>query len=509
MDITVIGAGAIGGHIAAKLAAAGESVSVVARGEHLKAIRERGLVLKEGGEEIVARVEATDRITEVRRPDLVVLGVKAHQLAPIAADVAAILRPETMLLTTQNGIPWWYFFKHGGPYESHRLESVDPGGAIADHLPVDAVIAAISYQAAEIETPGVIRHVEGHRLSLAEIDGAKSARVAALAEVFTRAGFKSPVLSDVRTEIWIKLWGNLTFNPLSALSRATLDDICRFPPTSSLAATMMREAQTVGEAFGIRFRVSIDKRIAGAEAIGTHKTSMLQDIEAPDVRSRLTRCSARWSSSARLTDVATPHSTPSMRRRRPSGRDGHEKWRPEQPNMSAHYTLRGLIASGNDEAPAVARPVLAAAELSRPAGAGRPNRCALNELGIGRGDRVAIVLTNGPEMAIAFLSVASAAASAPLNPAYRPDEFEFYLTDLKARALIVEAGSDIAGNGGGAETRRRADRRHARAPGRGRHVPALRRRRAPRGPSRSGRGPTTSRSSCTRRARPRGRRSCR
>jgi 2-dehydropantoate 2-reductase len=306
MDITVIGAGAIGGHIAAKLAAAGERVSVVARGEHLKAIRDRGLVLKEGGEEIVARVEATDRIADVRRPDLVVLGVKAHQLAPIAADVGAILGPETMLLTTQNGIPWWYFFKHGGPYEGHRLESVDPGGVIASHLPADAVIAAISYQAAEIESPGVIRHVEGHRLPLAEIDGAKTARVAALAELFSRAGFKSPVLADVRTEIWTKLWGNLTFNPVSALSRATLEDICRFPPTRALAAAMMREAQTVGEAFGIRFRLAIDKRIAGAEAIGPHKTSMLQDIE----HGRQTEIDALLGSVielARLAEFPTPH----------------------------------------------------------------------------------------------------------------------------------------------------------------------------------------------------------
>jgi 2-dehydropantoate 2-reductase len=174
MNIAVIGAGAIGGHIAA----AGESVSVVARGEHLKAIRERCLVLKDGGEETVARVKAADRIAELRRPDLVVLGVKAHQLAPIAADVASILRPETVVLTTQNGIPWWYFFKHGGPYEGHRLESVDPSGVIASHLPVDAVIAGISYQPAEIESRCVIRHVEGHRLPVAEIDGSKSARVA-------------------------------------------------------------------------------------------------------------------------------------------------------------------------------------------------------------------------------------------------------------------------------------------------------------------------------------------
>jgi 2-dehydropantoate 2-reductase len=306
MNITVIGAGAIGGHIAAKLAAAGESVKVVARGEHLKAIRERGLILKENGEQIVVRVEATDRITEAGGADLIVLAVKAHQLAAIAADVASIVAPTTMLMTAQNGIPWWYFFKHGGPHEGVRLESVDPGGVIARQLPIDAVVAAISYQAAEIESPGIIRHIEGHRLPLAEIDGRKTERIAALSELFTRAGFKSPAISDVRVEIWMKLWGNLTFNPVSALSHATLEDICRFPPTRTLAAAMMREAQAVGEAFGIRFRLSVDKRIAGAESIGAHKTSMLQDIE----HGRGTEIDALLGSVielARLANVATPH----------------------------------------------------------------------------------------------------------------------------------------------------------------------------------------------------------
>ena len=306
MNITVIGAGAIGGHIAAKLAAAGESVKVVARGEHLKAIRERGLTLKENGEEIVARVEATDRIAEAGGADLIVLGVKAHQLAPIAADVASIVTPTTMVMTAQNGIPWWYFFKHGGPHEGVRLESVDPGGVIARHLPIDAIVAAIIYQAAEIESPGVIRHIEGHRLPVAEIDGQRTERIVALSELFTKAGFKSPALSDVRAEIWMKLWGNLTFNPVSALSHATLEDICRFAPTRALAAAMMREAQTVGEAFGIRFRLSVDKRIAGAESIGAHKTSMLQDIE----HGRATEIDALLGSVielARLANVGTPH----------------------------------------------------------------------------------------------------------------------------------------------------------------------------------------------------------
>jgi 2-dehydropantoate 2-reductase len=306
MNITIIGAGAIGGHIAAKLAEAGESVTVVARGAHLKAIRERGLKLKENGQEIVARVEATDRIADAGGADLIVLGVKAHQLAPIAADLASIVTPSTTIMTTQNGIPWWYFFKHGGRHEGVWLESVDPGGVIASRLPIDAIVAAISYQAAEIESPGVIRHIEGHRLPVAEIDGQKTERIAALSELFTRAGFKSPALSDVRAEIWMKLWGNLTFNPVSALSHATLEDICRFSPTRALAGAMMREAQTVGEAFGIRFRLSIDKRIAGAESIGAHKTSMLQDIE----HGRAIEIDALLGSVvelARLAKVPTPH----------------------------------------------------------------------------------------------------------------------------------------------------------------------------------------------------------
>ena len=306
MNITVIGAGAIGGHIAAKLAAAGESIQVVARGEHLRAIRERGLKLKENGEEIVARVDATDRIAEASGADLIVLAVKAHQLAPIAADMASIIRPTTMVMTTQNGIPWWYFFKHGGPHEGVQLESVDPGGVIARHLPIDAIVAGISYQAAEIESPGVIRHIEGNRLPLAEIDGQKTERIAALSELFTRAGFKSPALSDVRSEIWMKLWGNLTFNPISGLTHATLEDLCRFPQTRALATAMMQEAQAVGEAFGIRFRLSIDKRIAGAESIGAHKTSMLQDIE----HGRATEVDALLGSVielARLANVPTPH----------------------------------------------------------------------------------------------------------------------------------------------------------------------------------------------------------
>ena len=280
MKVCVIGAGAIGGLLAAKLARAGEDVSVVARGAHLAAIASSGLTLIEERARTVAKVEASDRIADFGEQDLIILGMKAHQVAAMVGDLPAIMGPRTAVLTAQNGIPWWYFFKHGGPHEGARLESVDPGGVIADHLPIDRVLTSVVYPAAEIERPGVIRHIEGNRFSLAEIDGSKSERILRVSEAFTRAGFKAPVVGDVRAEIWTKLWGNLSFNPISALTHATLVDICEFAPTRALAANMMREAQAIGEALGVRFRISLEQRIAGAELVGAHKTSMLQDIEA-------------------------------------------------------------------------------------------------------------------------------------------------------------------------------------------------------------------------------------
>jgi 2-dehydropantoate 2-reductase len=306
MKICVIGAGAIGGLLAAKLAHVDESVSVIARGAHLAAIAANGLSLIEEGGEIVIRVKASDRIADVGKQDLIILGVKAHQVAAVVRDLPTIMGPQTPVLTAQNGIPWWYFFKHGGPHEGARLESVDPGSVIADHLPVDRVLASVVYLAAEIERPGVIRHIEGNRLSLAEIDGSKSERVVRVSEAFTRAGFKAPVVSDVRAEIWTKLWGNLSFNPISALTHATLEEICKFALTRALAANMMREAQAVGEALGVRFRISLEKRIAVAEAVGAHKTSMLQDIET----GRATEADALLGSVIELggvVGVATPH----------------------------------------------------------------------------------------------------------------------------------------------------------------------------------------------------------
>lgn len=306
MRICVIGAGSIGGLLAAKLARAGEQVSVIARGAHLEAIEKDGLrLIEEDGGDFAVRVAATDKIKDVGPQDCVILGMKAHQVAAVAADVPALLDHGATILTAQNGIPWWYFFKHGGEHEGRRLETVDPGGVIADHLPIDRIIGSVVYPAAQIVAPGVIKHIEGNRFSLAEIDNSITPRVAALSEALKRAGFKAPVVTDIRGEIWMKLWGNVSLNPVSALTHATLEDICRHPPTRELVARMMEEAKAIGEALCIRFRLSIEKRIAGAEAVGRHKTSMLQDIEA----GRAIEADALLGSAlelGRLTGVAAP-----------------------------------------------------------------------------------------------------------------------------------------------------------------------------------------------------------
>jgi len=281
MKICVVGAGAIGGYLAVRLAGIGEQVSVVIRGANLAAVRAHGMKLVNAdGSEQVAQLAATDTMAELGVQDVVILGMKAHQVAPVVPQLTALIGPQTLVITAQNGIPWWYFFKHGGPHEGARIEAVDPGGVISNGLPVDRTLGCIIYPAAELEAPGVIRVIEGNRFPLGEIDGADTERVRNLAAIFRNAGFKTPVLSDIRSEIWLKLWGNLSFNPISALTHATLEDICRFPATRALAADMMREAQAIGEKLGVPFKVSLEKRIAGAEAVGAHKTSMLQDVES-------------------------------------------------------------------------------------------------------------------------------------------------------------------------------------------------------------------------------------
>ena len=282
MKICVAGAGAIGGLLGARLAAAGERVTLIARGAHLEAIRARGLevAMNDGAVVRAPDVAATGHLKECGPQDLVILGVKAHQIAPIAGDLPALFGPETVVLTTQNGIPWWYFQRHGGPLDGTVLDSLDPGGAIAGAIAPERIIGCIAYPAAEITAPGRIRHIEGSRFPVGELDGSATERVGALSGTLQRAGFKSPVLADIRSEIWLKAWGNLSFNPISALTHATLVDVCRFPPSRDLAARMMTEAQDVAGRLGISFRVPLEKRIAGAERVGRHKTSMLQDAES-------------------------------------------------------------------------------------------------------------------------------------------------------------------------------------------------------------------------------------
>ena len=282
MKICVVGAGSIGGLLGVKLHNLGEDVTLIARGAHLAAIRNDGLklLMNDGAVETAVGVKATDNMGELETHDLVILGVKAHQIEPIADDVARLLGPESVLLTTQNGIPWWYFQKHGGEHEGRPIEAVDPNGRIANTIDSKHIVGCIAYPAAEITQPGIIRHVEGYRFPVGELDGSETERIQTISALLVKAGFKSPILSDLRSELWLKLWGNLTFNPISALTHSTLVDICQFIPSRQLAAEMMTEAQQVAHELGVDFRVSLDKRIEGAEKVGKHKTSMLQDLEA-------------------------------------------------------------------------------------------------------------------------------------------------------------------------------------------------------------------------------------
>ncbi|RAZ92718.1 oxidoreductase [Mesorhizobium hawassense] len=280
MRVTVFGAGAIGGYLAAKLAIAGSvDLSIVARGAHLEAIKADGLRLIEGGKETVARVRAVSRAEELGVQDYVVLAMKAHSLAPALGEIAPLLGEGTAVVTMQNGVPWWYFHKAGGALEGTRLDAVDPGGAIWQCIGPERVIGSVVYPAVEVDAPGLIRHVEGTRFSLGEPSGEKSERATALAREMVKAGLQAPVREDVRSEIWVKLWGNLSFNPISALTGSTLAAIVADEATRAVARAMMLEAQAIGESLGVRFLIPVDRRIKGAGDVGEHKTSMLQDLE--------------------------------------------------------------------------------------------------------------------------------------------------------------------------------------------------------------------------------------
>ncbi len=281
MKICVVGAGAIGGYLGAKLALAGEEVTFIARNRNLEAINAHGfrLIQEDGSELHASTVRAVQRYADAGEQDAVLLTVKAHQVRDLLPDLRALFGPRTMVVTMINGIPWWYFHKLAGPHEGRALESVDPGGVLGANIEPERVIGSVVYPAAELVAPGVVKLIEGNRFTLGEPDGTRSERVEALSHALMRAGFKAPVAKDIRAEIWVKLWGNVSFNPLSALTHATLEDICRFPPTRQLAAVMMGEAQRVAEALGVRFKITLEQRLAGAEAVGAHKTSMLLDVE--------------------------------------------------------------------------------------------------------------------------------------------------------------------------------------------------------------------------------------
>jgi 2-dehydropantoate 2-reductase len=308
MKIAVIGAGAIGGYVAVKLALAGEDVTCIVRGANLEAINRNGLklIMEDGTEHVASNVKATNDYDNVGKQDMIILAMKAHQLEAIADDLHKLIGPETVIVTMQNGIPFWYFHNHGGKLAGTRVASVDPTGKITDKIPADRVIGCVVYPASELIAPGVIKHIEGDRFPVGELDGSTSERVTRVSESFTNAGFKAPVLDNIRAEMWLKLWGNLTFNPISALSHSTLQDICQYPLTRELAASMMTEAQTIANKLGITFRVPLEKRIAGAEKVGKHKTSMLQDVEAgrdPEIDALV----GSVAELGRLTETPTPH----------------------------------------------------------------------------------------------------------------------------------------------------------------------------------------------------------
>jgi 2-dehydropantoate 2-reductase len=279
MKICVFGAGAIGGYVAVQLARAGQDVSVVARGPHLAAIRERGLTLKIGGETHVANIPASDDAASLGLQDYVIVALKAHQIPAAVAPINALCGPRTAVLFAVNGVPWWYFYKLAGRYENRRIEAVDPGGAIWNGIGPERALGCVVLPAAEIAAPGVVEHRDGDRFPLGEPDGSKSARVAALSQAMIAAGLRAPVRNCIRDEIWIKLWGNVAFNPVSALTGATLAAMCADREVRALIRAAMVEAKNVAEALGVTFAINVDQRIEGAAAVGEHKTSMLQDLE--------------------------------------------------------------------------------------------------------------------------------------------------------------------------------------------------------------------------------------
>lgn len=306
--IAIYGAGAIGGFLGARLALAGlddVDVSLIARGSHLSVMREKGLTLHEGGEQRSVAVTATDDPAELGEQDYVIVTLKAHSVAAVVPAMQPLLGPETAVVFALNGLPWWYFYGLRGPYEGTRLASVDPGDVQWDGIGPERAIGCVVYTAAEVPLPGVVRHIDLDRFSLGEPSGERSERVKKLSRILIAAGLTAPVRPRIRDEIWVKLWGNCSLNPISALTGATIEQMCRDPDVRGVLRAVMLEAQEVGKRVGVRFGIDVDRRIAGAEAVGAHRTSMLQDLE----RGRPMEIDALVGSVAelaRLTDTPTP-----------------------------------------------------------------------------------------------------------------------------------------------------------------------------------------------------------
>ncbi|VVE39878.1 2-dehydropantoate 2-reductase [Pandoraea morbifera] len=279
MKICIYGAGAIGGYLGVQLARAGAEVSLVARGPHLAAMRENGLKLLIDGEERVAQLRCTDDPRELGPQDYVIIALKAHSVPSVLDAMQPLLGPDTAVVTAVNGIPYWYFYKHGGALEGTTLESIDPGGRQWRELGPERAIGCVVYPATEVVAPGVIQHVYGTKFPLGEASGERTERVEKLSQMMTAGGLDAPIRDNIRDEIWLKLWGNLCFNPISALTHGTLDIIASDPGTRAVAKAMMLEAKAIGDKFGVHFRVDVERRINGAGAVGAHKTSMLQDLE--------------------------------------------------------------------------------------------------------------------------------------------------------------------------------------------------------------------------------------
>ncbi|MCV3271330.1 2-dehydropantoate 2-reductase [Roseobacter sinensis] len=280
MKICIFGAGAIGGYMGAKLAQAGADVSLVARGPHLAAMQSNGLTLIEESGQTNVPVTVSEDPNDLGPQDYVIVTLKAHSVPPVVDRMQPLIGPQTTVVSGVNGVPWWYFHKIGGPLEGTRLATVDPGDAQWNGFGPDRVLGCVVYPAAEVSEPGVVKHIEGNRFSLGEPDGSKSERALALSKALSAAGLKAPVRPKLRDEIWVKLWGNLSFNPISALTHATLDVLCTDPGTREVARNMMLEAQEIAEKLGVKFPIDVDRRIQGGADVGAHRTSMLQDLDA-------------------------------------------------------------------------------------------------------------------------------------------------------------------------------------------------------------------------------------